>query len=157
MKNLLLLFFFAFTTSLSAQKFGIRAGVNLASQSFGDGDVDAGSIVGYQVGINYEILTILNLAIRPGLLYATKGSSQEFPDLTEEARFHYFEVPVDIVYDLGVVDIFAGPYMGYALKGTQDVGAEVVNINFDKDNVKKLDIGLNFSNNSKVETRKLTK
>ncbi len=147
MKNFFLLLLLAFSVSLSAQHFGIRAGINIANQSFNNDEIDVGNIVGYQLGLNYELMINENIAIRPGLLYATKGSSQKFPDLTAESRFHYIEVPVDFVYDLGVIDIFVGPYVGYAFKAVQDVNEEIIDIDFEEDNVKQLDLGINFGAN----------
>lgn len=153
MKNYLLLLLLSITISATAQQLGIRAGVNIASQSFSNNDVDAESILGYQLGINYEIDVTEKFAVRPGILYATKGSSQKFPDLSAESRFHYFEIPIDLVYDLGPFDIFAGPYLGYAFKGNVDTGNEIIDIDFKRDNVKQLDLGVNFGANIDILDR----
>lgn len=147
MKNFILLILVAFTVSANAQNLGIRAGVNLATQNFEDESVDAGTIVGYQLGLNYEAKINEHIAIRPGVLYATKGSSQKFPDLDAELRFHYFEIPIDLVYDLGAFDIFAGPYIGYAFKAVQNLGDESQDLDFEEDNIKKMDLGINFGAN----------
>ncbi len=153
MKNIFLLLLLTFSVGVSAQNFGIRGGVNLATQDFENNEVDAGTIVGYQLGINYEVRFNDHISVRPGIMYATKGSSQKFPDLTAESRFHYVEVPVDLVYDLGIIDIFAGPYIGYAFKAVQETDGESIDIDFDEDNIKKIDAGVNFGANIDLNER----
>jgi len=154
MKKLLIIITLTFAlTSIYAQSnLGIRGGVNFSTQSFdGVEDVETGSLAGWQLGLNYEIAASESFAVRPGVEYAVKGGRLSIDDagdlLETENKFHYLYVPIDLVFDLSIVDIFAGPYFQYALSGSSTTGDVNVDLDFDQNDVNRTDYGLNVGAN----------
>lgn len=128
----------AFTFVSNAQ-FGLRGGLNLANQTF---DVDGVSIspestIGFQIGATYTSALNENIMLRPGLLLSTKGSKIEFLGEESTSTFTYLEIPVDFVYNTGMIGIHAGPYLGFLLAADNE-GNDI------KDEAESLDFGLNI-------------
>lgn len=151
MKKLLILFFAVFAMSAYAQTgLGVRAGLNLANQTFSaDGfDISPDAKIGFQLGVVYGVAINETISFRPGLLYSTKGSSikQEFlgEEIETTSSFNYLEIPLDFVYQTGKILINAGPYIGYALSGSVSDGEESEDIDWEDDDTKRTDFGLNF-------------
>lgn len=151
MKKLLVLFFAVFAISAYAQTgLGVRAGLNLANQSFSaDGlDISPDAKIGFQLGVVYGVAVNETITFRPGLLFSTKGSSltQEFlgEEFESTSSFNYLEVPLDFVYQTGSILINAGPYLGYALSGSVSDGDNSTDIEFEEGGAKRMDFGLNF-------------
>jgi hypothetical protein len=145
MKKLLFLFVFVFGLAyVSNAQFGIRAGVNIANQSYSaEGiDISPSSTIGFHFGVVNTFSIGESLSFRPGLLYSMKGSKFEFDfgGVTESAtsKFNYLEVPLDFIYGVGNNGIFlsAGPYLGLLLSADSE-GEDI------KDSAESIDFGLN--------------
>lgn len=147
MKKLLsILFAFVAFAAISNAQLGLRAGLNLANNTYsGDGvDLSPDAKIGFQLGLTYTTAVSEAISFRPGLLLSTKGSEFTFDFLgTEETvstTLTYLEVPLDFVYNAGSIGIHAGPYLGYLLAASQDPddGSDI------KEDSKSIDMGLNF-------------
>lgn len=140
MKKLLTLVFafIAFATISNAQ-IGIKAGLNLATQSISTEGVtvEPGNKIAFHVGVTYTSMINENISFRPGVLFSGKGYSLEFLDDDITANFGYIEIPLDFVYKTGALDISAGPYLGLLMSATAE-GEDV------KDQAESLDYGLNL-------------
>lgn len=139
--------------SVSAQDFGVRAGLNIAS--VGPDNQGLKSKVGFNVGAVVDINLTGSLYLQPGLYISTKGYTAEDDLYTKDKKstLGYIEMPVLLSYklDLGsaALRFDAGPYFAFGafgkIKSTAIyTGEEYSYKNFDKDegDVKKFDTGL---------------
>lgn len=151
------LVFSMFAFSVFSQGFGVRVGLNSANVTLNEDPqegLDLGSVIGFQVGVDYEMVLSESLFFNPAVMYSTKGYkvSGSFFEQTFEATssFNYIDIPLDFVYkmDMGVmkVGVFAGPYLGYFLGGkvTSSFGGEEKSDDLDTDGFNSLDYGLDF-------------
>lgn len=142
MKKILLSLFFVLTFSIiSFAQLGFRAGINFADQSYesistGSG-IEASSIVGYMIGVNYKVNLNSLIAVRPGIQFELKGSSTIVNGQDIASKFNYIELPIDVVFSLGDLSFHGGPYLAYLNS------AKAMDLNL-KDNFKSIDIGLNI-------------
>lgn len=135
MKKHVLLIAVALVGSLSTYaqvKFGVKAGLNVAStsQKVDDKKVDGlKSMTGFHVGVIADISLAENFALQPGLLYSKKGfkfqeketSGEAFAGLKMTTSMNYLEVPINFLYktELGSGKFFGGfgPYVALGLGG----------------------------------------
>lgn len=140
MKKLILtLFVVASFSSISFAQLNLKAGINLANQTFEAGGIsfEPDSKIGFLIGINYELSIAESISLRPGIQYSGKGSKIEILGTSSSASFNYIEVPVDFVYNTGNLSLHAGPYLGMLLSASSD-GEDI------KDEAKSTDFGINF-------------
>ena len=155
-----------FTISLSAQTFSAHAGINMANLANGSDaqemydamDASSKSIIGLSVGVNasFELSDVLDL--NTGLSFMQKGSalSVEGSDDDFVTKFNFLDIAPSVSYNITeALSANVGPYVGFALSGTQTVQeydlttGEVTTtqeaMDFDEEGaeVNKLDYGLN--------------
>jgi len=116
------------TISMQAQKFGVKAGINISNYYGSDADAgDVKSLVGFQVGGLYELPLSGDFYLQPSAMLTLKGarSPQSGQDLN--IRPYYLEVPVRVMYKLnagpGKFTVAVGPYVGLGLFGTASMTA----------------------------------
>jgi len=140
MKKLILtLFVVAAYSATSFSQLNLKAGLNLANQTFEAGGIsfEPSSKVGFLVGVNYAFSMAESISLRPGVQYSGKGSKIDILGTSSSASFNYIEVPVDFVYNTGDLSIHAGPYLGLLLSASSD-GVDI------KDDAKSTDFGINL-------------
>ena len=167
MKKLILsLFVIAAFSATSFAQLNLKAGVNLANQSFDyDGlSPETSSKVAFLVGANYAANLSESIALRPGIQFTLKGSKVDFGGDESSISFSYIEVPVDLVYKISDFSIHAGPYLGLLMSAKandEDVKDDVTSTDFGLNfglgyNIGKIGVGLNyglgFSNLNNDET-----
>lgn len=134
---------------LQAQ-FGARLGVNLANNKVSVLGVSASgsNLIGIHAGVTYTHPINETISLRPGLLYSMKGTKATDDsggtDVESKQRINYLEIPIDVVYDAGSLNLFAGPYLGYGLNASVSQGDESMDVDFDEGGFKRLDFGLNL-------------
>lgn len=138
-RSLALGFVMAASTGLFAQvDVGLRAGLNLSSVTFKDGNGDiyrgAKRNPGFHVGVTFDIPVAPDFYIQPGALFSTKGAelrgeSWEYfwpDDIYYDGDYtrltpYYLEVPFNFLYKpylgSGRLMFGAGPYVAYGLGG----------------------------------------
>lgn len=142
-QNILVIAILFMAAGLSAQSFGVRAGVNMASQSWSeDAGIDLSSRTGFYVGAIAEFGISENLFLQGELDYIQKGAKAEFLGEENEQTVSYLEVPILLKYKMGLgemlgLHITAGPTLGYALNGTTDDE----DIDFDEDGYERFELG----------------
>lgn len=105
-------------------RYGVKGGMNITSLSFNRDDiVNAGSLIGYQVGPFSEwMFSRYGLGVDLAVLYSQKG--MEF----NSKRFttNYVDIPLNLKWKVGlplpIVDkawLAAGPYMAFAVGDKQ--------------------------------------
>ncbi|KUG09837.1 porin family protein [Solirubrum puertoriconensis] len=149
----------------SESRFGIRGGLNIATQeqAFGGTKITNENINGFHAGLVAELPLAGGLAVRPEVLFSRKGMEYTISALGQSAsykdRLSYVTVPVSLTYRIeagpaGLV-LGAGPYVGALvhaeregtarLLGTTLTGTGELNIgDNDDDDYKTVDAGLNF-------------
>ena len=119
----------AFSTSANAQvKFGVKAGLNFSNVSFtGDEEgLDTKMKIGFNVGgvVNYTISESFDL--QSGLSLTTKGFKSEFSYSQDNGYKYeskntfsltYLEIPINAIYKIEKLQIYAGPYLAFGLAG----------------------------------------
>ncbi len=134
----------AFAISLSAQGFGIRAGVNFQNINGKDdlGDkLDNSLITGYHAGVNFELPIAPAFYLQPGAIFSTKGSKDEIVILEEsfdsKIVLGYLEVPLNLLFKPEIGDgkiiLGFGPYYAYALNGKLKGDGDDFDIEFKKE------------------------
>lgn len=109
-------------------KIGIQAGLNLStvSQNLASGFEKTSLKISpkFNIGLVMELAATENIAIRPALLFSSKGYSidveEEFGARSDDyARItnNYITVPVNAVFKIGNFEISAGPYASMAIFG----------------------------------------
>ncbi|MEA3450419.1 MAG: porin family protein [Bacteroidota bacterium] len=143
-KIVLLIFAIAIFSNVEAQKFGVKAGLDLSTVV-----TDPVAEYGYQPGLNASVFFQKKffpmLSLRPGLGLYQKGSTYEILNVLTETTINYVQFDADIKFKPPFVPIymFAGPYISYALAGTNKVSGISVDITFGPDDTNNLDFGLN--------------
>ncbi len=111
--------------------FGVLGGVNFQNingKNFAGDKLTNDMIIGYHAGLNIQIPIAPDFYFQPGVLFSTKGAknvSDPIVGILETTRtinLSYIEVPLNLVYKgllgNGYVMVGFGPYIGYAIKGT---------------------------------------
>ncbi|MDP4272056.1 MAG: porin family protein [Bacteroidota bacterium] len=118
-----------------AQRFGVKAGINLAS-FYGDDSKGAKSIPGYHIGGVVEFPVNYDFSIQTELLLSKKGAKYagilssygDIPDINDGIRDYdysdkplYIEVPINAVFNFdswtGRIVIAVGPYFAIGVGG----------------------------------------
>lgn len=131
--------------------FGIRAGVNIATQNYDtDGlDVSFDSKIGLDIAVLVELGITEQFAIQPELHYIQKGYKvDDFFGFGEEATFtvNYLDLPIlgKLTFGESVkFNALLGPSFGFALSGKTEVGDESEDLDFDEDDgYQRFELGL---------------
>ena len=133
--------------SLNAQSIGIQAGLNFASGTFDDPDIDGAieGISGIRIGpvVQFPIGTVFE--VHSGAIYSQQGF--EIPDFGK-TTLDYIDVPIALAasFDLGGIGAFvkAGPVLGIGIggKALDSIGEEKISFGSDEDDdFKLLDVG----------------
>jgi len=166
MKKLFLLIVASAILHISnAQEFGLKAGLNLSSQSTNLNSENLGYRLGYQLGFAIKVDLGNQFTFNPGLGLTTKGFKDEvtyhkfdnqgnvsgFMTDKVDVKFNYIVIPLNFGYtfDLGKVKpmIQAGPYFSFLTGGKYKIyhndelyKEESINT----EDVNQIDLGLNF-------------
>jgi opacity protein-like surface antigen len=160
MKKLLLMSVFCLgIISVSAQRFGIKAGVNFANAIAKEEGIglSTSSLTGPQFGVVGEFTLSNDWFFNSGLLYSQKGLKMDYMGVEVKFPVRYLEVPFNFAYkhDMESVKLFAqaGPYLGIGLSAKATTGDEEIEIEFgsDDDQIKGLDFGLNIGAGIEIE------
>jgi hypothetical protein len=166
-KAIFLVAVFATVSLTFAQEtnFGLRAGLNLASQKWDASGVGVempkfDNTMGFHVGVIADIGISEQFYIQPGLLFSTKGAeySKSAGGVKNEINIslQYLEVPLMASAKIAINEamalrINAGPYLDIGLDGTLEIkssyGGQTVSEKddaFKNDNYKRLDFGVAF-------------
>ena len=101
-----------FTSTVQAQKIGVRAGLNFANVTGGDG-TDTKPLTGIYAGVFKEITIVpLIFFLQPELQYSSQGYKSGDTDIS----INYINLPVMAkVYALKMFSLEAGPQVGFKI------------------------------------------
>ena len=152
-----LLAFFLFTGAVSAQYFGLRAGLNIANAQVDtdQGEVDIDGVTNLQLGLFLDLPLVSILSVQPELNYVGRGyeytNSITVGGITiaggEKYSIAYLDLGGLVKLNFGQNSpvgfyIGAGPFFNYAVSGQIDDGSTEVDIDFDADRVKRSDFSV---------------
>ncbi len=128
---------FCCLATASAQRFGVKAGLNLATVTGGEEDVSM--LPTFMIGGVAEFDFTENVGLGVGLQVHGKGFDDEF-------KFNpiYLQVPVQLQYRNNGFFAGIGPYVGFGIAGKIKSGDNSQNIEFGNDedsNIAPLDFG----------------
>ncbi|KIA99212.1 hypothetical protein OA93_06170 [Flavobacterium sp. KMS] len=142
MKRIILVavLFIATSATMQAQllRFGVKAGVNFASQTgdaFPEQNFDKEGITSYHAGVVAEIKLLEKFSIQPELLYSTQGASYKSAGQEFKNELGYLSIPVMAKFYLTKsFSLELGPQASFLLSEKND---------FDVKDGKTFDFGLN--------------
>jgi hypothetical protein len=134
---------------------GPKAGLNISTCNFSNATnykPESKMTFGAQVGGMIQMQLMDKLYLQPALVFAMKGYKTDEKEIfidygmggtytspATSTTLKYLEIPINVAYGFGDEDmqiqVFAGPYFGYGLMGTQTSdaeGAEDIDIAFGK-------------------------
>lgn len=176
MKNILKLFVtvlgISFTSSLYAQTFGIKGGLNSSNIIFKENDKDLSDnfdpLLGFHAGLTAEFPINNLFSFQTGALLSTKGMKFEelnrVEDVTSKMNLLYLDIPLHLKANFGSSEdlniyALAGPYIGIGIVGkikTEGKSMDDV-IKFgsnEEDDLKRLDYGVSVG--AGIELKKIT-
>jgi len=111
-------------------KLGLKAGMNVNNihQNYKESNLESETrmLLAYHVGVMADYSLSDALSIQPGLMYSRKGFSYDLKKELEgesslegfdRTYFDYLEVPVNVAYKFGSMQVYAGPYISAGLNG----------------------------------------
>jgi len=143
------------TESSAQTRFGIKAGVNIATL---DGDVEAsGSRTGLHAGFVAEIMVSDKFSIQPEVLYSMLGAKEKAAEMVDGVlvtaegtyKFDYIAIPVMAKYYVTEgLSLEAGPQISFLVSAKVEVegnygGVDVTTEEEMKDVIKSTDFGFN--------------
>lgn len=182
MKNVLKLFIavlgISFTSSLYAQTFGIKGGLNSAKIILKENEEDLSEdfdpLLGFHAGLTAEFPINNLFSFQTGALLSTKGMKFEelnsVVDITSKMNLLYLDIPLHLKANFGSSEglniyALAGPYVGIGLVGKiktegkfmDEEYSNVDDIKFgsnEEDDLKRLDYGVSVG--AGIELKKIT-
>ena len=105
-------------------KLGVKAGLNIASLTFDESELDSSSKTGFTAGIMVEIPMAKNFSLQPEVLFSQQGTKSSFsdPDVANSnfkstIELNYLNIPVMLkYYVIKGLSIQVGPQIGILLK-----------------------------------------
>ena len=136
------------TFSISAQEFGIQAGMNMANLSGEDMETDMKMGIFGGVTAAFSLTDVMTL--ETGALYSTKGTQDENSGIKTSMDLSYIEIPLNIAYSVSdQISLMAGPYLGLLMSANFKQSGEFLGETIDeeldiKDDIANMDFGINI-------------
>jgi len=158
-KLLLIAIIFSLSNNMWAQKFGVKAGLNLANMLIKDDQSESNTKmkIGFHIGGVGEMSINEMISLEAGLLLSTKGYKAEESGVKTTCNLMYIDIPIDAKakFDVGGLKVFgfAGPYFGMGLSGKTKTEGDVMGVSMNSEDdikwgsgddamLKRLDFGL---------------
>ena len=112
------------TAQTEKVKIGVKAGLNIASLTFDENELESSQKTGFTAGIMAEIPLAKNFSVQPELLYSQQGMKFSYSDIDvanssyeSTITLNYLNIPVMLkYYVLKGLSVQAGPQIGILLK-----------------------------------------
>lgn len=112
------------TAQTEKVKIGIKAGLNIASLTFDENELESSQKTGFTAGIMAEIPLAKNFSVQPEVLYSQQGMKFSYSDIDvanssykSTINLNYLNIPVMLkYYVLKGLSVQAGPQIGILLK-----------------------------------------
>lgn len=168
-KLLVIVLVITFSSETFAQKFGVKAGMNLSNMLMKDDDETYSDEFkmkpGFHAGVTAEIPVDEIFSVETGLFLSTKGFKMceeeeymdEYYEMEAKINLLYLDIPIlaKVSYDTGGLKVFGalGPYIGMGISGKTemtgtyngDSESETEDVEWGSENdLKRLDYGLSI-------------
>ncbi len=136
--------------SFAQARFGVKAGLNMASQNYDNFgfEPDTKMYLTFMAGVVAEFDFSESFGFGTGLQYHGKGVKYDGGVLGEQTvSTNYLQVPFQFQFRKNGFFAAAGPYVGFAINGQFDDGTDKEDINFgneEDDDFGPLDYGVNL-------------
>jgi hypothetical protein len=124
-KSILFLLLVAVFGAVHAQSklgFGVKAGLNLATQHEEDPNSTTGNLLGYNAGAYFNYFLMDYLAVQPEFLFNLEGTEWGDSDGNVKDYLTYLEIPLLVRFQpIELINVHAGPQIGFLLKAKQKV------------------------------------
>ena len=105
-------------------KLGIKAGLNLATLTLDESELDSSSKAGFTAGVMVEIPMTKKFSLQPEIMYSQQGTKTSFSDsdvtnsnYESTIKLNYLNIPVMLkYYVIEGLSVQAGPQIGILLK-----------------------------------------
>ena len=105
-------------------KLGIKAGLNLATLTLDESELDSSSKAGFTAGVMVEIPMTKKFSLQPEIMYSQQGTKTSFSDsdvtnsnYESTIKLNYLNIPVMLKYYVKEgLSVQAGPQIGILLK-----------------------------------------
>lgn len=112
------------TAQTEKVKIGVKAGLNIASLTFDENELESSQKTGFTAGIMAEIPLAKNFSVQPEVLYSQQGMKFSYSDIDvanssykSMITLNYLNIPVMLkYYVLKGLSVQAGPQIGILLK-----------------------------------------
>lgn len=112
------------TAQTEKVKIGVKAGLNIASLTFDENELESSQKTGFTAGIMAEIPLAKNFSVQPEVLYSQQGMKFSYSDIDvanssyeSTINLNYLNIPVMLkYYVLKGLSVQAGPQIGILLK-----------------------------------------
>jgi len=112
------------TAQTEKVKIGVKAGLNIASLTFDENELESSQKTGFTAGIMAEIPLAKNFSVQPEVLYSQQGMKFSYSDIDvanssykSTITLNYLNIPVMLkYYVLKGLSVQAGPQIGILLK-----------------------------------------
>jgi opacity protein-like surface antigen len=127
-KSMLVLCTLLLCATITAQtekvKIGVKAGLNIASLTFDENELESSQKTGFTAGIMAEIPLAKNFSVQPEVLYSQQGMKFSYSDIDvanssyeSTITLNYLNIPIMLkYYVLKGLSVQAGPQIGILLK-----------------------------------------
>ena len=136
------------TFSVSAQEFGVQAGMNMANLSGEDMETDMKMGIFGGVTAAFSLTDVMTL--ETGALYSEKGAQDEESGIKTSLAYSYIEIPLNIAYSVSdQISLMAGPYVGLIMSANSKMSGEFLGQTIDeeediKEDIANMDFGINI-------------
>ena len=111
-------------SSINAQKFGVKAGLNIASLNITDPSRDTYDLkpkYGFNIGVFAEFDFSDKLSFQPELLFSTQGVNYNAYSIKVIKKYNYINMPLMAKYAINrSFNIQVGPQIGFLLSADQE-------------------------------------
>ena len=123
-------------------RFGVKAGVNLASIT-GDNTNGIKNTVGASVGVMADISFSDLISFHPELLFSQKGAKQEDSGFKVDTRLNYIDLPLLLRVKADGLFFEAGPQVGFLAshKTEATYNGSTIGSSSSTDGIRKVDVG----------------
>jgi len=112
------------TAQTEKVKIGVKAGLNIASLTFDENELESSQKTGFTAGIMAEIPLAKNFSVQPEVLYSQQGMKFSYSDIDvanssyeSTITLNYLNIPIMLkYYVLKGLSVQAGPQIGILLK-----------------------------------------
>lgn len=143
----------AIGASAQNAQWGVKGGLNLASEANGNGET--GTRIGVHIGFFREFRLSNRVDIQPELLYSMQGGTYTISSINVTEKLDYINLPVMFKFYVSKNrkwSVDAGPQIGYIINAKATGGGRTVNV-YDSDHLNKIEAAIALGTSYKLNDK----